>query len=157
MKIVIILSFMLLSSCSSLNNELQNALAFGAIKELNLLNPEVDKQLLLRLYKSPSYQERCFKETHGVCQYVYFLSVSTFDEYPETNIYRLKTRGDIVKINWQNGTKIDSAKIIFIFNKFTSEALKNNKTLINEEKVVHIVVNTESISESGEVLTKLSN
>ena len=157
MKVFIILGFILLSACSTLNSELQNALAFGSIKELNQLNPEVEKKLLLRLYESPSYQEGCFKETHGVCRHVYFLSVSTFDEYPETNIYKLKTKGDVVKISWQNETKIDSEKIILVFNKYTSEALKNNNSLINEEEIVHVVVNADSITELGKVLTKLPN
>lgn len=156
MRISIVLSIILLTACSSLSSELQKAIAFGSITELNQLSPEVDKQLLLRIYESPSYQKGCFNETHGVCQYIYFLSVSTFDEYPETKIYELKTKGEIIKIDWQNEAKTDSAKILMVFNKFTREALKNNKSLGGEEEIVCIEVNAISIRESTAVLTNNS-
>ncbi len=102
MKVFLLVSILLLSACKTISNELQSAVAFGVIEELNKLDPDVEKQLLLRLYRAPVYVEGCFKETHGICQYSYFLSVSTFDEYPETNIYKLKTKGEITKIMWLN-------------------------------------------------------
>ncbi len=148
MKIFLIFGFVLLSACSSLNGELQNALAFGEIKELNRLDAKVDKQLLLRLYRSPLYQKGCFKETHGVCRYTYFLSVSTYDEHPVTNIHKLKTQGEIISIRWKKATTVDTAKLKLTFNRYTSEALKNNKTLKNIEKTINIKVNAVDIKES---------
>ena len=148
MKLLLILGFMLLSACSSLNSELQNALAFGEIKELNQLDPKADKQLLLRLYRSPLHQEGCFKETHGICQYTYFISVSTFDEYPETKIYKLKTRGEIIKISWQETTRLDTARLKLTFNHYTREALKNNKSLENIEKTIYLEMNLANFKES---------
>lgn len=148
MKTFLIFGFVLLSACSSINDELQNALALGEIKELNQLDTKIDKQLLLRLYRSPLYQEDCFKETHGVCRYTYFLSVSTYDEYPVTNIYKLKTQGEIISIRWENTTMVDTAKLKLTFNRYTNEALKNNKTLKNIEKRIYIEVNAVDIKES---------
>ena len=148
MKIFLIFGFILLSACSGLSVELQNAFAFGEIKELNQLDPKVDKQLLLRLYRSPLHKKGCFKETHSVCRYTYFLSVSTYDEYPATKIYKLKTQGEINSIHWINITAVDTAKLKLIFNRYTREALKNNKTLNNIEKTIYIEVNTVEIKES---------
>lgn len=148
MKIFIIVSFLLLSGCSGLNSELQNAIAFGEIKELNQLDSKVDKQLLLRLYRSPLHHKGCFVETHGVCRYTYFLSVSTYDEYPETNIYKLKSQGEIVSVSWKKATTIDTANLKLILNSYTNEALKNNKALKNVEKTVHIKVSAVGIKES---------
>ena len=141
---------LLLSACKSINNELQSALAFGAIEELNKLDPKIEKQLLLRLYRSPLYVENCFQETHGICKYTYFLSVSTFDEYPETNIYQLKTKGEITKITWHTENKADSAKLDIIFTKYTSYAIKNNSSLDAQKEFVQIVVNSKNISETSE-------
>lgn len=79
---------------------------------------------------------------------MYFLSVSTFDEYPETNIHRLKTKGVIVNLNWENDTAVDSAKLNLVFNKYTSEVLKSNNLLQNKEEIVTITVTSSRISES---------
>lgn len=151
MKVILLLGCMLLSACAGLSQEWQNAIAFGSIEELNELSPEVDKQLLLRLYRSPIKTENCFKETHGVCQYEYFLSVSSFDETPQTNIYKLKIKGEIVRIDWQNELKIDSAKIYVTFTKFTKAALNNNKSLKVERNTVRIEVGLNHILELDSV------
>lgn len=144
-----ILFFMIITSgCASLDNDLQNALAFGEITELNEYNPEIDKQLLVRLYSSPVNKENCFIETHGTCKYKYFISVSTLDEYPETNIYKLQTEGEISDINWVDNSDIDLAELNLAFNQFSVMALKNNNTLINHRKIVNIKVSSSEISET---------
>jgi hypothetical protein len=153
MKFFIILLTILSSGCASLDNDLRNALAFGDIKELNEYSPEVDKQLLIRLYSSPidtsqALKEKCFIETHGTCKYSYFMSVSTFDEYPETNIYKLQTEGEITEISWVDTSDIDSAELNLVFNQFSVAALKNNNALINHQKNVHIKANSSEISET---------
>jgi hypothetical protein len=150
-KVFLIVSILMLSGCKNISYELQNAVAFGVIEELNELDPEIEKQLLLRLYRSPLYVEDCFKETHGICQYNYFLSVSTFDEYPGTNIFKLKTKGEITKVTWRNESKVDSAKLDIIFTKYTSYAINNNDSLDAKSESVQIVVNNENISELFEV------
>lgn len=148
MRVFFVVGFLLLSACSTLNGELEKALAFGSIKELNELDPEIDKQLLLRLYESPLYGDDCLKETHSVCRYVYFLSVSTFDEYPDTNIYKLKTEGHIVSVSWMSDSEVDTAKLNLVFDEYPEEALKNDNSLRHEERTVNVVVNTNNILES---------
>lgn len=150
MKIFPVIGFILLAACSALDINLQNALAFGNTRELNELSPEVEKQLLIKIYESPVYKEGCFRGTHGICQYRYYLSVSTFDEYPETNIYELKTKGEIIKVTWKNEEKIDTATLSLVFNKFTSAAIKNNNSLKNQQSIVHIEVDPSNIFESSE-------
>ena len=148
MRFFVLFCIMVTSGCASLDNDLQNALAFGDIKELNEYSSEIDKQLLIRLYSSPAYKENCFIETHGACKYRYFISVSTFDEYPETNIYKLQTEGEITDISWVHTSDIDSAELNLIFNQFSVAALKNNKSLINHQKNVHIKASSSEISET---------
>ena len=153
MRFFILFCIMITSGCVSLDNDLQNALAFGDIRELNKYSPEVDKQLLIRLYSSPihsshTHKENCFIETHGVCKYSYFISVSTFDEYPETNIYKLQTEGEITDISWVHSSDIDSAELNLIFNQFSVAALKSNNSLINHQQNVHIKASAFEISET---------
>ena len=148
MRFFILFCIMITSGCASLDNDLQNALAFGDIKELNEYSSEIDKQLLIRLYSSPIHKKSCFIETNGTCKYSYFISVSTFDEYPETNIYKLQTEGEITDISWIHTSDIDSAELNLIFNQFSVAALKNNNALINHQKNVHIKASSSEISET---------
>lgn len=148
MRFFILFCIMITSGCASLDDNLQNALAFGDIKELNDYSSEIDKQLLIRLYSSPVEKENCFIETHGTCKYRYFITVSTFDEYPETNIYQLQTEGEITDISWVDTSDIDSAELNLVFNQFSVAALKNNNALINHQKNIHIKVSSSKISET---------
>ena len=93
------------ASCMALDSDLKNAISFGEIKYLDKYSPEVEKQLYLRLFQSPVYIKNCFEETHGICFYKYYLSVSTYDEYPETNIYELKSQGEIKNIKYTHGKR----------------------------------------------------
>lgn len=147
MKAFLLISILVLSACKTIDQDFQSAIAFGEIEELNKLNPKIEKQLFIRLYKSPIYLEGCFIETHGICQFNYFLTVSTFDEYPETNIYKLKTRGEITDITWLSESKVDTAKLRFFFTKYTDYAMKNNDSLNPEKKSVLIEVSKENLSE----------
>lgn len=145
----VFLSLVLLSGCVAVPEELGNALAFGAIRDLNDLSPEIEKDVYVRLFESPVHQDGCFIETHGVCQYKYFLSVATFDEYPETNVYELKTLGEIAEINWRKENKLDYAEIGFVFNTYTKEALENNSALQNVPKEVLVKISPTSIAETS--------
>lgn len=148
MRFFILFCIMITSGCASLDDNLQNALAFGDIKELNDYSSEIDKQLLIRLYSSPVEKENCFIETHGTCKYRYFITVSTFDEYPETNIYQLQTEGEITDISWVDTSDIDSAELNLVFNQFSVAALKNNNALINHQINIHIKASSSEISET---------
>lgn len=154
MRLLLFSLIVFCSSCGAIEAELQNAIAYGEIQELNEFSPDIDKQLFIRLYQAPEYKENCFKETHGVCQYKYFLSVSTFDEYPQTNIYTLKTIGEVVDVKWSFAKAVDTALIDITMSKYTAEALKNNKGLVNTKTLVHLVITPARMSES---LAELSN
>jgi len=80
MKFFLGLSLLFLLSCAHTNKSLEAAISYGEIKELNNYSKDIDKQLFIRLLRSPVGENSCFEETGGVCQYQYFLSVSTFDE-----------------------------------------------------------------------------
>jgi len=147
MRIFLLFFIVLASGCASLDNDLENALAFGEIKELNKYSSNVDKQLLVRLYSSPVYKNHCFIETHGTCKYSYFLSVATFDEYPETNIYKLNTEGEIMEVNWKQTDGIDTALLDLVFNQYSIKALENNTSLINHVQRVQIKVNISEVVE----------
>jgi len=148
------LLFSLLFLCASCSNakgidlELQKAISFGPIQDLNEYSDEIDKQLFIRLFRAPIYVQDCFLETNGICQYKYFLSVSSFDEQPETNIYSLKVVGEITNISWSATDEIDTAVINLTVNKYTSAALKNNKDLKNELKNINLVITPKEIIES---------
>jgi len=148
MKVAILSILFLLASCSTMNKDLESAISFGQINELNQYSPEVEKQLYVRLYQSPIYKEGCFKETHGICQYRYFLSVSTFDEYPETNIFPLNELGEITGIEWQDNKGIDAAAIDFTMEKYTKAAIVNNPELISRTVMVSVSVTPKSKKET---------
>ena len=151
MKVALISFLFLLASCSTTQKDLEFAISFGEIKELNQYSLGVEKQLYVRLFQSPVYKEGCFKETHGVCQYRYFLSVSTFDEHPETNIFPLNEQGEITAIEWQDSNEIDAATIDFIMEKYTKSALLNNPELVSKAMLMRVAL-TPKIKE--ETLTK---
>ena len=96
MKKLFFLAGLLLTACShsvvKYNvdvNELSTAMAYGTIKDLNDIDHKIEKDLLVRLYQVPILGEECFVETHGICRNNYYISVSTYDEYPETNVFKL--------------------------------------------------------------------
>jgi len=156
MKYLLFSLVFLCASCSNANEidakgidlELQQAISFGPIQDLNEHSDEVDKQLFIRLFRAPLYVQDCFLETNGICKYKYFLSVSSFDEQPETNIYSLKAVGEIADISWSATDKIDTAIINLTINKYTSAALKNNKELKSELKNINLVITPKNIIES---------
>ncbi len=89
MKTLFFLTMIMIASCShipaknDLNiNELKAAMSYGTMRQLNDIDPDIEKDLLVRLYQVPMMDRNCFIETHGTCQNKYYLSVSTFDEFP---------------------------------------------------------------------------
>jgi len=148
MKLFILLISCLLVACSSVNKPLQDAIAYGEIVELNTYSKEVDKQLLVRLFKSPVHKENCFKETYGICRYQYFLSVSTFDEFPETNIFPLDTQGVIKEIKWLDSDEIDTANFEFKILNYTDLAIKNNTDLVLIKSLLNVRISPSVIIES---------
>lgn len=154
MKKLFFLVLILLTACSHSTvkndldiNELSIAMAYGTMKELNEIDPDIEKDLLVRLYQNPIFGENCFIETHGVCQNNYYLSVSTFDEFPESNVFRLKMVGEVTGIHWVQDNKYDYVEIEFTLNKYTKEALANNNALVNVQTKVLVKLKPSSLIE----------
>lgn len=148
MKLLLLLSVFVLSSCSTIDTELTKAISFGEITDLNSYSENIEKNLFVRLYRSPVYEENCFKETQGVCKYQYFLSVSTFDEYPDVAIYKLSEKGEIKEIHWSRSGELDTAIIEFTMSAFTEMASKNNSELKTKSKKLLVKVNPTKIEQS---------
>ncbi|MBB5321629.1 hypothetical protein [Marinobacter oulmenensis] len=147
MRLLLFFVITLLTSCVSYNSEFSKAASYGQIQELNSFSPDIDKSLFIRLYQSPVYGEDCFVETHGVCQYQYFLTVSTYDEYPEINRYELAKKGEITNIEWVPDDRMDSATIEFQFRKYTEEALANNASLSADPQTYRVKITPSDIEE----------
>ncbi len=128
---------------------MEKAMALGSITELNTLSPNTEKQLQLRLFKIPSMAKHdCFVETHGVCHFNYFISVTTFDEYPESNVYLLKIQGEITDIQWKATKKVDFAELELTVSNYSKLALKNNANLKGAVTKVSTYITPHSIEET---------
>lgn len=129
---------------TSKERELERAMAYGLIYDLNKYSPDVGKNLLLRMYEVPAREEHdCFIETSGVCRYEYTLSVSTFDEAPTFDTIRLNHVGKISEIEWKESDATDSAWLSLKVDDYTPEALKNNPNLKNTAKQIDIHVSVD--------------
>ncbi len=122
----------------------KRALAYGTQMDLNKLDAEIEKNLLVRLYRIPLSDNDCFVETHGICQYEYLLSVSSFDEQPEVNVFKLPLVGEIIGIGWNKHSGVDEAKIELSLNQYSEAALKNNPALKNVNSRHGLTVNLKS-------------
>jgi len=147
----LLLSMLFLGGCSTnminIAPDLKNAIAFGVMTELNDIDPKQDKDLLVRLYQTPVMNQDCFVETYGVCQYKYFISVSTFDENPEANIFQLSTFGEVIKISWVSEDILDYVELELTVSKYTREALANNAGLENRLKKVLLKLDAKKLIE----------
>ena len=128
-----------LSSCAAVKDSrhqdiatMSKTLALGKMINLNSKSSTLEKDLLVRLYEVPIFENDCFIETHGVCQNEYYIAVSTFDEYPEVNFYRLGQIGELVDFEWLDESISDYVEISFMFRKYRMVAVENNPALLNE-------------------------
>jgi hypothetical protein len=151
----LLLSILLLGGCGTnainITPDLKNAIAFGAMTELNDIDPKQEKDLLVRLYQTPVMNQDCFVETHGVCQYKYFISVSTFDENPEVNIFKLSNVGEITSISWLAENVLDYVELELTINKYTKEALDNNADLENRSLKILLKLSAKKLIEEVKV------
>lgn len=113
---------------------------------LNPIDADIEKNLQLRLYRVPISQNECFVETHGICQYEYLLSVSSFDEQPEVNVFKLPLVGEISRIGWRKHSGIDEAVIEVSLNRYSEAALKNNPALRNATSQHVLIVNLKAVT-----------
>ncbi len=130
------------------SEEFKKVLVYGTFQELNNLSPKVEKTLLLRLYMLPVPGGTCFHETEVVCQKQYLLSVSTFDEQPEVNVFKLKVVGEISQIEWLQISQADYAELVLQVNQYTQEALANNANLKNKVSKVILKVRPKKLVEA---------
>lgn len=103
-------------------------LAVGEVENLNLLQPEVEKKLGLRLYRVPKSGD-CVPETRLICSYEYYLAVTEYDEEPKQAVFNVGTYGSIPKITWLPTKSVDSARLDVTFMDLPSEAAKRLKRL----------------------------
>ncbi len=114
------------------NKELVELLIFGELHDLNKLQSDIEKQLWVKLYKLPNSEDnKCFPESHGVCNYKYYIATSQLDDSPTINAYNLGTLGEIIEIHWEKSLETDKAIINIKSNKYSKEALSYNKDLKN--------------------------
>jgi len=138
-----------LSGCTYSSAEstlsLKNVMAYGVITELNNQDENIEKALFIRLYQTPS-NTSCLTEIHSVCQYQYHMSVSTFDKYPEADVFELAIRGEIIDTTWLAVDTHDYAEIEVTYNKFTHDALQRDKSLINITTTKTLKIDVENIN-----------
>lgn len=151
MKLVLFFIALSLGACSTkpvqVFSDLKYAMALGVITELNNINPKQDKDLLVRLYQVPVIDQNCFIETHGICQYKYYISVSTFDEQPEINVFELSHLGEITNVSWVFENRLDYIELEFTLNKYTKEALNNNHSLEKDTLKILIQLDPKNLIE----------
>jgi len=148
MPILLLTILLFAGSCTAINEDLQRALSYGKITEANEYSPQIEKKLYIRLYQAPVYGVKCFEETHGVCRYRDFMTLATYDEYPETGIFPLKLTGEIKNIEWRHSKEIDSAVLYLTVHAYTAEALENNPDLQDTVSIVRIKASPASIEET---------
>lgn len=127
--------------------DLKAAMAYGTMLEVNKSHPNKDADLLVRLYQVPAADESCFVETHGVCRYRYYVTVSTFDEQPEVNVFTLSHEGEVTAVAWQVEDKQDYVEIELSLSQYTRAALKNNKALKNTTSKVLLKLSPNEMQE----------
>jgi len=142
-------SLFLLVSCSTYSEEkiekldnplLVKILAFGELTDLNQLQKNIDKEMWVKIYKVPSTKKNdCFPESHGICEYEYYLVTSQFDEKPTINAYSLGTFGEFTDYKWEPAMSADKAVINIKVNEYSNAAVKYNKALKNKEKEYQLV------------------
>lgn len=134
------------SSTDIARDELVNVLALGKMTDLNTLPSPSEKDLFVRLYELPLFENDCFVETHGVCQNAYFFSVSTYDEYPQTKVFKLTASGELAKIQWLNEDISDQVVLSVSMKKYTAQALANNPALVDSVSRFTVTLNPLAMS-----------
>ncbi len=155
MKALVLIILLFVSSCAIngqekvkiLNNSLLvDILTLGEVTDLNALQENIEKNLSVKIYKVPDKEgNQCFPESHGICQYRYYLATSQIDESPIVGAYYLGVLGEIVEYQWESTELIDTAIIIIKANKYSKEALNYNKALTNEEVKYRLVAKPDKI------------
>ena len=155
-------SILLLSiSCSSNSDilvkkikdpTLAELLIYSNLKDLNKLQPNIEKNLWVKVYKLPNTEfNKCFPESHGICSYKYYIATSQLDDSPIINAYYLGSLGEVIDYKWNKSKTIDKAVINIKASKYSKEALNYNKSLVN------VIVNYKIIATPNNLtITKIN-
>jgi hypothetical protein len=128
------------------NSEFVKILALSKMVELNKLDKDIDKDLLVRVFEVPVLEENdCFPESHGVCTHDYYVSVSQFDEQPEYNVFKIGTFGQIIKFRWKKTDTPDTAEIEILTTQYSLDAQKYNDKLSNAENRFLLKINANGL------------
>jgi len=156
MKKIICSIFLLSISCSSSSDilvekikdpVLVELLMFGDLKDLNKLQPNIEKNLWVKIYKLPDTgSNKCFPESHGICSYKYYIATSQLDDSPVINAYYLGSLGEIIEYKWNKTNSIDKAIINIKAGKYSKEALNYNKSLVNEIVNYKIIATPDNLT-----------
>jgi hypothetical protein len=143
--------FFLACSSNAENNGITNAemkkiLALSNVVDLNELDKHIEKNLLIKVYEVPVLEENdCFPESHGVCKHDYYVSVSQFDEYPEYNVFKIGTFGQITNFKWKKTDKPDTAEIEILTTQYSLDAQKYNDKLPDIENRLLLKLNVNKL------------
>jgi hypothetical protein len=80
--------------------DLERAMAYGRIVELNDVESASEKGLLVRIFQVPTLDGDCAPEDRRACAHRLLVSVATFDEQPQTNVFDLGVRGEVASVRW---------------------------------------------------------
>ena len=122
-------------------------LVFSEVTDLNKIQADKEKGLWIKLYKVPNRElNDCFPESHGVCNYKYYIATSQLDDSPITNAYSLGVLGEIIEYTWQDTNSLDTARIKIKANKYSKHALNYNKALKNIVTVYELTATPDDLS-----------
>ncbi len=120
------------------NSRLTEVLALSSVRQIKA------KHHIIKLYSIPQ-QGSCVPETHWICDYHYYLAVSTFDEYPEIAVVDLGIVGEIIKFELVE-TK-GFTEIFQVYNMdFSLSAIKANPKLSTKIKKYNISILENNIT-----------
>jgi len=128
--------------------DLPQVLALGKLIDITPRNTDHEIDLMVKVYEVPILENTCFVETHGVCQHAYFIAVSTYDEFPDTNVFQLSNIGVLRNYTWLPDEKTDFVEIEFAMDSYTATALANNKGLKNQPYRVQLQITPKEIKET---------
>ena len=141
MKNILYISLLLIISCTTHSEVvvkeikdpiIPKLLMLSELVDLNNLQQNINKNLWVKIYKLPNTESNdCFPESHGICEYIYYMATAQLDDSPIINAYYLGVLGEIIEYKWVYTSVNDKAIINIVTNKYSKEALKYNKELKN--------------------------
>ena len=128
------------------DTDMARVLALSEVMDLNKIKTPFEKNRWVKMYKVPGVGPvDCFPESHGICQYEYYLATSQIDDSPAVNAWNLGRLGEIIDYKWIKTEEVDSAIIIMKVSKYSKQAISYNKKLKNEIKTYRVIINNNLI------------